>query len=108
MASLINRPDLARAARLFSASCKASRDWDALVSRNLAQHGDHGSQISGICREHFPEDVKDELRALAAQVSGFSAQAYAARPPRVHFATMRALSRQVATAEGSGFYGPQP
>jgi len=37
----------------------------ALVDEALAKYGDHGSLISGVIRDHFPDDVKDQLRYFA-------------------------------------------
>lgn len=107
MKSLLNRPDLARAAELFAASCYHSRAWDSEFAVARMIHGAHGPDVSGCGRAHFPDKVKDTLRDLARQVTEFSGLAYAARPARVRVATMRALSRAVATRDGSGFYGPQ-
>lgn len=48
--------DVARDARI---------GWQDAVYRALQQYGDHGPLISGIYRDHFPAEVKDELRTLA-------------------------------------------
>ena len=106
MTNLTN-PKFADAARNFEAACEASRAHDQLAADALAQFGAHGPLISGCVRDHFPESVKDKLRTLARDVTRFSDAAYAARPSRVRLATMRALARDVARRDGSGFYGPQ-
>jgi hypothetical protein len=104
---LINRAYLQPAVELFSESVKASREHSALAKRALEKYGDHGSQISGIVREHFPENVKTQLRALARKVTEKSDAAYAIRPRGVRHTTMRKLAAEVAERDGSGFYGPQ-
>lgn len=106
--SLRNRPDLSAAAYMFSAACAASRAHSALAGYALKAYGSTGPQISGCVRDHFPEQIKNALRLLAAEVTARSDAAYNARPWGVRSTTMRALSREVAAAVGSGFYGPQP
>lgn len=103
---LLNRQDLHHAADLFADACRLSREHDAVAASALATYGDHGPQVSGIVREHFPLVTRDHLRSLARNVSILSDAAYAARPPRVRLATMRALARAVAARDGGGFYGP--
>ena len=107
MTDRLNRPDLRPAATLFARACLASRVHSSMAGRALANYGDHGSQISGVVRDHFPERIKTQLRQLASAVTRYSDAAYAARPRRVRFATMRELARDIATRDGSGFYGPQ-
>jgi hypothetical protein len=102
------RDDLLPAASYFAEACRASRAHSRLAASSLAIHGDHGADISGCVREHFPDEVKGMLRALAHDVTRASDKAYAMRPKGVHMATMRKLSRAIASAHGSGFYGPQP
>lgn len=105
---VLTRPDLAPARYLFEGACRASRLHQSEAQRALANYGSHGPLISGCVRSHFPKAVKDRLRGLAQAASARSDAAYAARPPRVRFATMRRLARAVATRDGSGRYGPQP
>lgn len=108
MKDLLSRPDLREAARWFESACAYSREHDRLAAGCLRRFGDHGPLISGCVREHFPAAYKDKLRALARSVSEHSDKAWAAKPPRVRRATLRALARAVAKRDGSGFYGPQP
>lgn len=89
-------------------ACMFSRWHDAAAADALAEFGDHGAQISGCVRDHFPADVKEHLRILARAVTTATDAAYAARPPRVQMQTIRALGRAIAARDGSGFYGPQP
>lgn len=103
---LLARADLARAADLFADACAQSRQHSVTADNALRDYGDHGPQISGCVRSHFPEFTKDYLRSLARNVGILSDAAYAARPPRVRVATMRALASAVAMRDGSGFYGP--
>jgi hypothetical protein len=100
-----NRLAIARAH--FVICCAASRAHNELAGAALDTYGDHGPLISGVVRDHFPEPIKDELRRLARLVSEWSDSAYAARPKRVRLDTMRSLARDVATRDGSGYYGPQ-
>lgn len=106
--ALLARPELQRAAELFAKSVAASREHNKVAAAALKKYGEHGPQISGAVRDHFPADVKEKLRALARDVTAFSDAAHAARPARVRTGTMRALGREIATRDGSGFYGPQP
>jgi len=101
------RADLIPAATLFAKACKASRLHSVMARRALDLYGDHGSQISGVVRDHFPTHVKTRLRCLAHAVTNYSDSAYKARPKRVRLNTLRELARDVATRNGSGFYGPQ-
>jgi len=81
---------------------------DELAKAALLVFGDHGAQISGCVRAHFPEPVKDELRALAQEVTAACAKGATLRPRGVRSSTMRALARDVAARDGAGFYGPRP
>lgn len=108
MTDILGRADLFDAAQLFTVACSASRLHDKIARHALARYGDHGAQISGCVRDHFPETLKEDLRAIAHMVSRYSDLAYDARPARVRLATMRHLARSIATRDGSGFYGPQP
>ena len=108
MKNLLNRPDLAHAAKWFAAACYLSRSWDSEFSVARMKYGAHGPDVSGCGREHFPEEVKERLRTFARAISEASDMAYAARPRGVRMATMRKLARAIAARDGSGFYGPQP
>jgi hypothetical protein len=108
MRNILNRPDLRLSAFCFENACRVSREHSALAAEASARYGEHGTQISGIVRDHFPEHVKAELRLLAATVTSYSDAAWKHRPRRVRTSTMRKLSRAVAARDGSGFYGPQP
>lgn len=105
---LIARPDLKRAAELFTDACAQSRQHSKTAADALQTYGDHGPLISGCVRDHFPMFTKDYLRSLARNVGILSNAAYESRPRGVRVATMRALARAIATRDGSGFYGPQP
>ena len=103
-----NDPKFARAAKYFANACKHSRAYDAALESALVQYGNHGPNVSGCGRNHFPSDVKDALRMKARQVSFWSKMGHGkARPARVHASTMVKLARLVATRDGFGFYGPQ-
>ena len=105
---LLLRDNLKPAAALFRKSVEASKKHSNKVADAFNKHGDHGPQISGVIRDHFPTDVKDDLRKLARDVSKFSDAAYAARPKGVRQNTMWKLSQAVADKYGHAFYGPQP
>lgn len=102
-----NRPDLQQAAKCFTLACAYSREWDSVGAQALSMYGDHGSQISGCLRDHFPEATKDTLRTLARQVSEHIEAAWSNRPKCVRISTMRRLGREIAKHDGCGFYGPQ-
>ena len=106
--TLLTRPDLFRARRWFVSACQASRAHADLASLALAAHGDHGPDVSGCVRQHFPEAVKKTLRDLAQNVTLYSDCARDARPKGVRHATIRALGAAVARRDGTGFYGPCP
>lgn len=108
MASILDRADLQPAAAKFASACAYSRQHNEEAAQALQRHGDHGALISGCVRDHFPDDVKNHLRLLAFLVTEMSEAAYSLRPRGVRLATMRKLSRAVATRDGAGFYGPQP
>ena len=44
---------------------KLDHEWNATVDLAVEAYGDQGSLISGVYRDHFPNDVKDRLRFLA-------------------------------------------
>jgi hypothetical protein len=104
----LDNPKFEASQIMFEAACAASRKHSEIAAAALAQYGDHGAQISGCVRDHFPEDVKRDLRYLAGEVTRCIELAYANRPKRAHKETLRHLGREVATKFGSGFYGPQP
>ena len=104
---LLTEPRLELPRDLFAVACKFSREYDAMLRDALAAYGDHGADISGAGREHFPSEVKDALRNKARAVTFNSDLAYSARPKGFRVATMRQLARAVALRDGSGFYGPQ-
>lgn len=89
----------------FANAAFYSRQWDSLVASALAEHGDHGAQISGIGRDHFPEDLKNRLRTLARLVTEENEKGRNARPRRVRSETMHRLARIVCRRDGGGFYG---
>lgn len=92
----------------FRRACWASRTHAKVAEQALEMYGDHGAQISGCVRDHFPEDVKNNLRNLARECANEVNRAWAARPKYVRKETMRRLASLIAERDGSGFYGPQP
>jgi hypothetical protein len=105
--NILERADLVAAQSQFAFACLASRLHSQLAELGFRDYGEHGAQISGCVREHFPEELKDNLRELARKVTQYSDKGYSLRPYRVRRDTMRHLARSVATRDGSGFYGPQ-
>ena len=102
---LSERPDLARAAELFTDAARISREYTTARAQALADYGDHGPEISGCVREHFPECTKGYLRALARNVHILTKAGLDARPPRARRATILKLAREIAARDGIGFYG---
>lgn len=105
---ILTDPKFSKTVRHFELACQASRLHSELAAIAFRDFGDHGAQISGCVREHFPENVKEQLRFLAREVTTQSVDAMLARPTRVHRSTINRIGRLVATRDGSGFYGPQP
>ena len=103
----LDNPKFTEVITHFEKCCAASRAHSKLASESLERFGDHGSPISGVVRDHFSDEVKDRLRALARTVTSESDLAYAARPKYVRLATIRNIGQAVARRDGSGFYGPR-
>ena len=101
------RPELRPAADCFRDACAYSRMHSRYIAGAMERWGNHGAQISGCIRDHFPEPVKEHARWLAKQVTLASNAAYSLRPRGVHVATMRRLANEIARRDGTGFYGPQ-
>lgn len=104
----INRPDLKKCQSEFESACHFSRCYGEQFRVYLAQYGDYGPDISGAGRDHFPAEAKDHLRRIARGVSHHSDLAFAARPKRIRKATLIRLWREIATRDGTGFYGVSP
>lgn len=105
---LLTRPDLAEPHRLFAKACRMSRRWSSYVGYRIRKNGDvTGTHTSGCYNPDWPEHVKDRLRKLAHAIGPATDAAYAARPRRVQFRTMRWLANAVARRDGSGYYGPR-
>lgn len=102
---LEERPVLQAAARRFEAAARASREHDALAERCLQRYGDHGAPVSGCVRDHFPEQEKKKLRALARIVAEENEAGRRARPHGVHKSTMDKLACCICRRDGSGYYG---
>ena len=75
---------------------KRLREWrSSAVKWAYACYGDGGSLISGIERNHFPERVKDDLRANARAIANTLDAAYSCwKWSRRRADTFRALARQ--------------
>lgn len=104
----LDRPAFAAAQSEFESACHCSRAYDARLAEALRDHGDHGPAVSGAGRDHFPAETKEHLRRIAQAVTYHSERGHALRPKYARQAAMRRLAQEVATRDGSGFYGPQP
>jgi hypothetical protein len=104
MPKLESRPDLLPAVKHFQECFRLSRAHNSLVRNALECYGDHGPQISGIMRDHFPDWVKRRLRKLCNQMNAAADAGMRARPRGVHRSTMLKLYREVRAQVGSGFY----
>lgn len=102
--AVLDRPALAQAAEHFVAAHTLSRAHASIAADALRLFGDHGPQVSGVVRGHFPEPIKVALRALCDAMNNASAAAWMARPRGVRNATMRELSRAIRARDGGGFY----
>jgi hypothetical protein len=102
---LLSRPDLSLCRDWFSLAAWYSRSHQREAGKALTRYGDHGSQISGVVRDHFPEEVKVRLRHSAHLVSECVESGFRCRPARVQNATLRALKEAVYARNGRGFYG---
>lgn len=106
MKSLLGRPDLRMAEVHFSVAACASRAHDILVTQYIERYGDgNGHFISGVVRDHFPEDRKAVLQDLCALINEHNDKGRAARPKGVRMETMHRLAREVCKRDGTGFYG---
>lgn len=103
--NILDRKDLQIAAKHFAVAAAASRAQSELAHALLKKHGDHGPNISGIFRDHFPEKQKDRLRKLCHVICEENDLGIAARPKGVHKSTMFTLARAVCKRDGTGFYG---
>jgi hypothetical protein len=52
--------------------------YNMAVSIALSKYGDFGPLISGVVRDHFPDDVKKELRTLAWSITDATDSSYVA------------------------------
>lgn len=105
MKALTKRTDLNRVIELLTAACAASRAHSILYNAMLGAYGSRGPDVSGAGREHWPEHIKDLMRAASKLPTSLSHAAFANRPPRVRVSTIRALYKEIQTRDGMGFYG---
>lgn len=103
---ILDNPRFSLVVKHYAKACAASREHSAIAADALDKFGDHGAQISGCVRDHFPIEIKQRLRDLAREVSEHMDKAHQARPYRVHASTVYRIGRLVATRDGCGFYGP--
>jgi len=105
--NIYSEPNFALAKMWFVDSCIASIQYDKILKQALSTFGDHGPNISGAGRQHFPATTRQRLRDQCRKVAYYSQMAWESKPKRVHDSTMRTLARQCANKHGFGFYGPQ-
>lgn len=98
-------PKLAGAQSMYESACAASRKHSDIAQAALKEYGDHGPLISGCVRDHFPEEIKEELRTWARMVNRFHNLAMDNRPKGVHKETLYRLAREVTHHDGKGYYG---
>ena len=101
----LDNPKFADSQHYFEVACAASRKHRDVQNAAYAQYGNKGPYISAIGQDHFPEDVKEELRSLAREVSAMQQFAFDKKPPKVHFSTIVKLGHEVSHKFGKGFYG---
>lgn len=106
--SILSDPKFASVVAHYERACEASRLHRDMSKMAFDYYGNHGPQISGCVRDHFPEQIKNDLRNLARRVSDEMVKAKAARPKRTRLMTVARIGRLVATRDGVGFYGPAP
>lgn len=103
---ILKNPKFSAVVAHYERACRASRLHSSEAKRAFVNYGDHGVQISGCVRDHFPPNVKDQLRSLARIVSDELDKAKAARPKYARMSTIIHIGRLIATRDGCGFYGP--
>lgn len=64
-AKMTKAEHLAKAHEFQAKARVAKHAYNEAVKAAVAKHGEKGPIISGAYQEHFPEDVKDQLRELA-------------------------------------------
>jgi hypothetical protein len=88
---------------LAYAHSRAHRD---LSEQALLVYGDHGSPISGVVRDHFPEFVKNELRSLSLRVARLLDESRVSwSKARKHLRTWIRLKDAIIAKYGKGYYG---
>lgn len=94
------------ARQAFTEAYAASRRWDRLVGEAITAYGDTTeTPVSGIYAYHFPEAVRDELRATAREVTNKLDVAWSLKPKRANRATMLRIKQEIISRDGKGFYG---
>lgn len=101
----LENPKFADSQHYFEVAAAVSRAHRDKLNAALNEYGNHGPLVSGVGRDHFPEDVKEELRSLAREVHDMNEKGRAAKPRGVHMATIHKLGHEVSHKFGKGFYG---
>lgn len=101
---LMNRPELAEAREQFELAFRYSREHSKQVDDACKKYGDHGPQISGVIRDHFPDDVKEQLRLLCWLMNTANEGAYKMKPKGMHRTTFYRFRDAIRERVGTGFY----
>lgn len=101
----LGRAELEDVEHYYVVACAASRKHRDVQNAAYEKYGTKGPLISAIGQDHFPEDVKEELRSLAREVSDMCKKAEKSRPKGIRMETVYRVGREVAYRDGKGFYG---
>lgn len=104
----LGRAELADVEHYYTVACAASRKHRDVQCDAYDKYGNKGPTISAVGQEHFPKDIKDELRSLAREVSDMCKKAEESRPKGIRMETVYRVGREIAYRDGIGFYGPFP
>lgn len=101
----LDNPKFADSQHYFEVACAVSRKHRDVQNAAYEKYGKQGPIISVIGQDHFPEDVKEELRSLARETSFMNNKGVEKKPARVRRETIYNLAREVSHKNGIGFYG---
>ena len=101
----LDNPKFAESQHYFEVACAVSRKHRDVQNAAYEKYGKKGPHISAIGQSHFPDEVKNELRSLASEVSFMKQQGIAKKPAYTHRQTIYRLAREVSHKFGKGLYG---
>lgn len=90
-AERLKEPQFAEMVECFRASLTLKAVYSRTVKMCLFSYGDHGPDISGIVKEHFPKWAKDLLRGLLRKSYEFQGAGERSRPAGTRSATVTAI-----------------